>query len=148
MAPGFYVAKTNPLSLSGECNHGLAFIDLGLYIVWTTFGDACTPCGGRGSHLVGDCGGEFFIGRLGDPNDEVGRIQCLKKIEGGSPVQINTRGMFTDRDQGEGFVLSASTGSSGTTEHKNIKPNGINTAGDGPMKGHLFGMGEQVSHRV
>jgi len=56
--------------------------------------------------------------------------------------------MFTDRDQGEGFVLSASTGSSGTTEHKNIKPNGINTAGDGPMKGHLFCMGEQVGHQV
>lgn len=55
--------------------------------------------------------------------------------------------MFTDRDQGEGFVLSAPTGSSWTTEHEHVKTNRINTRGDRPMKGHLFGMGEQVGQR-
>jgi hypothetical protein len=56
--------------------------------------------------------------------------------------------MFTDRDQGEGFVLSASTGSSGTTEHEHVEPNRINTCGDRPVKGHLFGMREQVGQRA
>lgn len=64
--------------------------------------------------------------------------------EGGHQSKKLCRRRFTDRDRGEGFVLSAATGPSGTRIRKDIKTNAINTAGDRPVKGHLLGMGEQV----
>jgi hypothetical protein len=62
-----------------------------------------------------------------------------------SPKKI-VRGFFTDRDRGEGFVLSATTQPLGSAKREYIKANGVDTAGDGPVEGHLFGVGEQIGH--
>jgi len=53
---------------------------------------------------------------------------------------------FTDRDHGEGFVLSADREASGTGKGEYIKTNRINSAGDGPVKGQLFCMCQNVRH--
>ena len=79
-------------------------------------------------------------------DNEIGRDQCRSVVKEGSPVQNSFRRVFTDRDRGEGFVLSATTGSSGAGEREHIESNRKNAGGDGPMEGHLFGMGEQVGH--
>lgn len=56
------------------------------------------------------------------------------------------REAFTDRDQGEGFVLSANGTTSGAGKRKHIKANGIDSAGDRRMKRELLGMCEDVRH--
>jgi hypothetical protein len=53
---------------------------------------------------------------------------------------------FTDRDQGEGFVLSENRATSGAGESKYIEANGIDAAGDRCMKSELFGMCQNVCH--
>ena len=68
-------------------------------------------------------------------------VNCSRRVT--SP-NSSILGAFTDRDQGEGFVLSATTRPSRTTKGKHVKTNGIDAAGVGPMEGHLLGMGEQV----
>ncbi len=60
--------------------------------------------------------------------------------------RVVSREAFTDRDQGEGFVLSANGTTSGAGKRKHIKANGINPAGDGRMKRKLLGMRENVRH--
>jgi len=53
---------------------------------------------------------------------------------------------FTDRDHGEGFVLSEYRATSGAGKSKHIKTNGVHPAGNGRMKGHLFCMCQNVDH--
>ena len=53
---------------------------------------------------------------------------------------------FTDRDRGEGFVLSEYRAASWTGKSKHVKTNGINSAGNGRMKCQLFSMCQNVDH--
>ena len=53
---------------------------------------------------------------------------------------------FTDRDHGEGFVLSEYRATSGAGKSKYIIPNSIDTAGNRRVKGELFCMCEYVDH--
>jgi hypothetical protein len=55
-------------------------------------------------------------------------------------------GCFTDRDHGEGFVLSAFRLASRAGESKHIKTNRINSAGNGCVKCKLFCMCENIGH--
>jgi len=54
--------------------------------------------------------------------------------------------MFTDRDRGEGFVLSAYRTTSGAGKSKYIKTNRINPAGNGGVKRLLFCMCQKIDH--
>lgn len=52
----------------------------------------------------------------------------------------------TDRDHGEGFVLSEYRTASGTGESKHIKTNRVNPGSNWRVKGQLFCMCEYVNH--
>jgi hypothetical protein len=56
-----------------------------------------------------------------------------------SPEEV-VRKVFTDRDHGKGFVLSAFRTASGATKRKHIIAYSIYTTGDRCMKGELLGM--------
>ena len=64
----------------------------------------------------------------------------------GSPVQIILREGFTDRDRGEGFVLSECRATSGAGKSKHIISNSVHAAGDRWMEGELFCMCQYVDH--
>ncbi len=66
-------------------------------------------------------------------------------IRATSPKKLFRRG-FTDRDQGEGFVLSAHRAASWAGKSKHIKPNRVNSAGYRRMKCKLLGMCQNVGH--
>jgi hypothetical protein len=55
---------------------------------------------------------------------------------------------FTDRDHGEGFVLSACRAASRAGKSKHIISDCIHTTRNGCMKGKLLGMCQDVIHQT
>ena len=55
-------------------------------------------------------------------------------------------GYFTDRDHGEGLVLSDNRAASWAGKSKYIIPHGIHSAGNGSVEGELLGMCQNITH--
>ena len=53
---------------------------------------------------------------------------------------------FTDRDRGEGLILSGHRATSGAGKREHIKPDRVNPAGIRRMKRQLFCMCQNVRH--
>ena len=75
---------------------------------------------------------------------------CFNSSKAVFPSCVNVKyflgDCFTDRDQGEGFVLSEFRTTSGTGESKQIITHCIHTTGNGCMKCHLLRMCQNVRH--
>jgi len=64
-----------------------------------------------------------------------------------SPEEI-LRKVFTDRDRGKWFVLSAFRTASGAAKSEHIIPNCIHATRNGCMEGKLFCMCQNITHVV
>jgi len=74
-------------------------------------------------------------------------FHSAKLIYIGSPIQkCVCRDFSTDRDHGEGFVLSEYRATSGAGKSKHIKSNRVDPAGDRRMERQLLCMCQNVRH--
>ena len=76
--PDFNIAEANPCSVFGYCYYSFPFFDLLLNVTRRTLGDAGSASQCRGFHLLSDCRGVFFVGRLRYANNNF-VVSQLKK---------------------------------------------------------------------
>jgi len=68
------------------------------------------------------------------------------KETGHQSLKICCRGVFTDRDHGEGFVLSENRAASRAGKRKHIETYGVYPAGNRCVESPLFGMSKDIRH--